>query len=319
MRGLRRRRGRDPRAEPEASPATDRFGDGRAEIFDAWFEDEHGERAETLATAAPARSRPRPLQRQVEDPLFGINLQNGTATTCCRPRTSGAAPAAATSRRVSGDPFRIRFENVLAPDRYHVTPAVARHGGAWIDRRERMISIIATGTHNTDALLELPYDVEIERGSAAPGHGARAVSLPSAQFGPTSPCSMGWASRSRALGSGVGPAQALDTDLGARQDRVQARLLRLGTRIPVAADAPAAAVRRHLPRPEPLDLAADEQTALLPGRAAAGHRPVQLLQRVHRRGRHLPRQPREPRPQDRLPATGGAALDRHDRAVEPRR
>ncbi len=33
--------------------------------------------------------------------------------------------------------FRISFENVLAPDRYHATPAVARSGGAWIDRSER--------------------------------------------------------------------------------------------------------------------------------------------------------------------------------------
>jgi hypothetical protein len=45
---------------------------------------------------------------------------------------------------------------------------VARHGGAWIDRRERMISIVVTGTHNTDALLDLPYEVEIKRASGAP-------------------------------------------------------------------------------------------------------------------------------------------------------
>jgi hypothetical protein len=59
---------------------------------------------------------------------------------------------------------------VFAPDRYHVTPAVARHGGLWVDRRERMISMVVTGTRATDALLDLPYEVSIERNSlhAAP-------------------------------------------------------------------------------------------------------------------------------------------------------
>ena len=61
--------------------------------------------------------------------------------------------------------FRISFENLLAPDRYYVTPAVARHGGEWIDRRERMVSVVVTGTRSTDALLELPYRVSIERGT----------------------------------------------------------------------------------------------------------------------------------------------------------
>jgi ABC-2 type transport system ATP-binding protein len=59
--------------------------------------------------------------------------------------------------------FRIGFDNVLAPDRYQATPAVARHGGAWIDRRERMTSIVVSGTHGSDALLELAFDVRIER------------------------------------------------------------------------------------------------------------------------------------------------------------
>jgi hypothetical protein len=59
--------------------------------------------------------------------------------------------------------FRVAFENVLAPDRYHATPAVATQGGAWIDRRERMDSIVITGTHGAEALLELPFEIKIER------------------------------------------------------------------------------------------------------------------------------------------------------------
>ena len=53
------------------------------------------------------------------------------------------------------------------------------------------------------------------------------------------------------------------------QDRVQARLLRLGARLPVAADAPAAAVRRDLP--------GDQQSGRSPRRATEPFFPAALL------------------------------------------
>jgi hypothetical protein len=58
---------------------------------------------------------------------------------------------------------------VLAPDRYHATPAVARSGTgiAWIDRRERLVSVMVTGARTTDAILDLPYEIALERRQAA--------------------------------------------------------------------------------------------------------------------------------------------------------
>ncbi len=157
-----------PAAESE-EPLELRYGDGRAEIYEAWFEDEHGERAEALQTGRPctfaARVR---FSAEVENPLFGINLQNGHRDHLLSASNLWSEPRCGTFAAGDEVTFRIRFENVLAPDRYHVTPAVARHGGAWIDRRERMISIVVTGTHSTDALLDLPYEVVIERGSPQP-------------------------------------------------------------------------------------------------------------------------------------------------------
>jgi ABC-type polysaccharide/polyol phosphate transport system ATPase subunit len=147
-------------------PAVIRYGDGRAEIYEAWFEDEHGARAETLQTGRPcafgARVR---FHGQVENPLFGINLQNAHRDHLLSASNLWSEPRCGSFDAGEEVTFRIRFENVLAPDRYYVTPAVARHGGAWIDRRERMISIVVTGTQSTDALLELPYEMVIERGT----------------------------------------------------------------------------------------------------------------------------------------------------------
>jgi hypothetical protein len=123
-------------------------------------------RAEALQTGRPctfaARVR---FSAAVENPLFGINVQNSHRDHLLSASNLWSEPRTGTFAAADEVTFRIRFQNVLAPDRYHVTPAVARHGGAWIDRRERMISIVVTGTHSTDALLELPYELVIERGA----------------------------------------------------------------------------------------------------------------------------------------------------------
>ena len=59
----------------------------------------------------------------------------------------------------------VRFENVFTPGRYFVTPAVAHQAGMWIDRREQMATIVVTGTRASDALVDLPYQVLLERAS----------------------------------------------------------------------------------------------------------------------------------------------------------
>jgi ABC-2 type transport system ATP-binding protein len=148
--------------ETEREPRRD--GDGRAEILEAWFEDEHGQRTDVLQTGGQCRfaARVRFLE-EVVDPLFGINLQNSRRDHVLAASNMWSEPRCGAFGAGEEIEFRISFENVLAPDRYHATPAVARHGGAWIDRRERMISVVVTGTHNADALLELPYELVIER------------------------------------------------------------------------------------------------------------------------------------------------------------
>ena len=151
-------------SEADAATPRHRYGDGRAEILEAWFEDEAGARAETLPSGRPctfaARVR---FLAEVENPLFGINLQNARRDHLLSASNLWSAPRSGVF--VAGDEviFRVHFQNVLAPDRYHVTPAVARDGGQWIDRCERMVSVIVTGTRSTDALLDLPYEIVIER------------------------------------------------------------------------------------------------------------------------------------------------------------
>ncbi|HYM45720.1 MAG TPA: ABC transporter ATP-binding protein [Solirubrobacteraceae bacterium] len=158
--------------EDSPDPTGRRDGDGRAEILEAWFEDEHGKQTEMLHSGRPCTfAACVRFTDEVEDPLFGINVQNSHRDHLLSASSLWTEPRCGVFRAGDEVTFRISFENVLASGRYHVTPAVARHGGAWIDRRERMISIMVTGARNSDALLELPYELAIERGAPRPAKG----------------------------------------------------------------------------------------------------------------------------------------------------
>ena len=157
-------------SEHEQQPKeADRFGDQRAQIVEAWFEDEHGMRTSQLHSgrrcAFAARAR---FHEPLENPLFGFVLQNSQKTTVMQASTLDQGRD--TGSFAAGDEieFRIAFDNLFAPDRYFATPAIARGGAmiAWIDRRERYASVVVTGARETDAVVDIPFDVSIDRSPA---------------------------------------------------------------------------------------------------------------------------------------------------------
>jgi hypothetical protein len=108
------------------------------------------------------------FREAVEDPLFGVNLQNSHRDHVLSASNQWSEPRSGAFLVGETVTMRIRFRNVLAPDRYHATPAVAaKAGGAWIDRRERLASVVVTGVRRTDAIVDLPYEVVLERGTQA--------------------------------------------------------------------------------------------------------------------------------------------------------
>ena len=172
-------RARDADAAPEPEAQADeedaevtegeRYGDGGAEILDAWFEDDAGERIDVLPMGGRcvfgASVR---FAEDVEDPLFGMTLFNGRGLPVVKTTTRYSTPE--SGRFAAGEEvvFRVRFDNVLTPGRYGATPAVVRQGtgSAIMDLRERMATAIVTGTRSADALVDLPYDIELERGGS---------------------------------------------------------------------------------------------------------------------------------------------------------
>jgi ABC-type polysaccharide/polyol phosphate transport system ATPase subunit len=158
------------RADAGLDRSTERMGDGHAEIVSAWFEDGAGEPVAGVAAGAPcafaARVR---FAEPVDDPLFGVVLQNDRRETVLAASTLWSDPT--PGRYEPGDEvtYRVRFENRLVPGRYFATPAVARQGQgiAWIDRRERMADLLVSGLARTDAVVDLPYEVTVSRAARA--------------------------------------------------------------------------------------------------------------------------------------------------------
>jgi ABC-type polysaccharide/polyol phosphate transport system ATPase subunit len=153
----------DDAAEDELADPL-RSTDGRAEILRAWFEDAEGAEAAALPHGErchfAARVR---FHDTVEHPLFGVALQND------RDHTVFAASTAWTQERSGvfgpGDEltYRVSFDNVFSGGRYFATPAVARRGQgiAWIDRREKLVTMLVTSTRSTDAAVDIPYDIDL--------------------------------------------------------------------------------------------------------------------------------------------------------------
>jgi ABC-type polysaccharide/polyol phosphate transport system ATPase subunit len=145
-----------------------RVGDRRAEVIEAWFEDRDGNQTGVLRVGERctfcARVR---FNDRLDDPLLGINVYNslGDMVWAANNKYEAAAGVFDAGEEIV---FRIAFDNLLAPDRYAVTPAIARdaNGLTWHDRRHRMLSAMVTGTRPGDGLIALPFEFGVDRMAA---------------------------------------------------------------------------------------------------------------------------------------------------------
>jgi ABC-type polysaccharide/polyol phosphate transport system ATPase subunit len=169
-------RSSEPEPEPEPDPmAPQRFGNGRARIVDAWFEDASGERTDVLVTGErctyAARVR---FAAEVADPLFGVDVHDVDGHHLLGANNVGEPPSG-TFRPGDEAVYRIAFQNVWAPGRYLASPAIA-HGGTgleWIDRCWNLHDVNVISTVETHALIAPPYAFTLTRSGrdSAAAHG----------------------------------------------------------------------------------------------------------------------------------------------------
>ncbi len=105
----------------------------------------------------------------MDDPLFGVVLQNDRRETVLAASNLWSNPQSgrfAAGREIE---YRVALRQPARPGRYHATPAVAKPGRRhrWVDRRERMLSLLVSGQQRTDAVVDLPYEVEVAPGAPA--------------------------------------------------------------------------------------------------------------------------------------------------------
>ncbi|MDP9293423.1 MAG: ABC transporter ATP-binding protein [Actinomycetota bacterium] len=151
---------------PEAEGA-ERYGDhAAAEIKAAWFETDAGERITAMAQGEPCTMCTDVLfLARVAAPIFAFHLRNEprhtvfAASSDWRTERFGSFEAGETAQ------VRVRFENWLAPNRYTMSPSVARSGpGADVlDLREDLAAVVVHGTRVTGGIADVPHDFTVER------------------------------------------------------------------------------------------------------------------------------------------------------------
>ena len=152
-------------AAGESSPHEEgeRSGDRTAELVEAWWEDEHGERTDTLRQGRSfgfyARVR---FNQAAEDPAIAVVFENEQHQPLLATSTEWAGDETGSFRAGDEAEFSVRLDMAFAPGRIFASPWVAQHGGRRIlDRRPGFVTAVVTGTRASGGLVDLPHDVRL--------------------------------------------------------------------------------------------------------------------------------------------------------------
>jgi ABC-type polysaccharide/polyol phosphate transport system ATPase subunit len=153
----------------------ERYGTQAAEIVDAWFEDENGQRADGVHQGRTLTLRMRiRFHERVKDPVPAFLIENEQHHPLFA--TSSEDGNEMTGQHEPGDEtvFSISLTNPFAPGRIYATPWIVQEGTAdVIDRRPRLASVVVAAVHRSGALVDLPHDMTYERVAGAPAAPAR--------------------------------------------------------------------------------------------------------------------------------------------------
>jgi len=152
----------------EGAVASDgRYGDqGAAEIKDAWFEDDHGERIKELPQGEACSMCMEVLfHESMAEPIFAFHLRNEPRHTVFATQSDWRMEHVGDFRRGERTIVRVRFDSWLAPNRYTVSPSVARAGGGadLVDLREDLADLVVHATRVTGGIIEVPHTYTLER------------------------------------------------------------------------------------------------------------------------------------------------------------
>jgi ABC-type polysaccharide/polyol phosphate transport system ATPase subunit len=143
-----------------------------AVITDAWFEDDNGERSSTVAGGKVCTFKSTvEFRSDQRDPNIGVVFQNQEERLMFASSTMWLGRDSGTFKTGDVATLTVRFENPFASGRYYATPFVAERGtmNDFMDKRDKMTSVMVTGSLDTGAYVNLPHDLDVNAGASQAG------------------------------------------------------------------------------------------------------------------------------------------------------
>ena len=162
--------GRDGAQQASQARPDGRTGDGTAEIVAVAFVDDQEQSFDVVPQGQPCVLRTViRFHARTEDPMLGIAIEDADHRTVFATTTMWHEERTGTFEPGEEVVFEVAFENALSPGRWWVTPSVSRRGGGGdvLDRRERVVSFIVTGSRPGGGLVDLPHDLRLLRRPAS--------------------------------------------------------------------------------------------------------------------------------------------------------
>jgi ABC-type polysaccharide/polyol phosphate transport system ATPase subunit len=164
---------------PPAAPAK-RWGDGAAEILEAWFESEAGERQRVFRQGETAVFRARiRFVREMVEPIFGIVVKNerGDHAFVTNSMWDGIGTGTFSPHHEAW--YTVRFELHFADGLHTASLAVAyQNGQRWADWYEDAASVVVRAEQYTTGVVDLPHASTVERAEADDTRSASAAVTP---------------------------------------------------------------------------------------------------------------------------------------------
>jgi len=150
---------------PTTEEAARRWGDGSAEILDAWFETDDGTRQRVLlqGTTVTFKARIR-FHSAMDDPVFGVIIKNEREDHVLV--TNTLFDELRTGRFEAGDEivYSASFELLFADGVHTASPAVAyQDAQRFADWQEDAVSMIVRGDRFSGGIVDLPHETLVER------------------------------------------------------------------------------------------------------------------------------------------------------------
>ena len=145
-----------------------RWGDGAAEIVEAWIEDAAGRRQDVLSQAEPVTFKARArFSEPMEDPILGVTFksEDGKAVFI----TNTLFDRVVTGSFEAGDEvvYSLRFALHFGDGEYSASPAIAHDDTRMADWREDLVTFRVQGERHTGGSVDLPHETEVSATQAA--------------------------------------------------------------------------------------------------------------------------------------------------------